>query len=244
MILSYSKIDEIATAVMKDFNQFFFKETSHREKAFPQGTPIDQFASEYLGLKVSFIHLSDDGNLCGLTAYEDTEYIFEENGKIRSIPLKRNEVLLDRSFIEPGNVKMLCGKRRFTLAHECAHQILFQLESDEQKASCRKLYAERRPYSLRDLKTNEDWNEWQANALGAAILMPKDEIDLAIWNFSLSRVIKNYAGIFAYRDRVSLKIMCDIFKVSKSAMIIRLRQLGYLKDYPRSEYIDPLEVWA
>lgn len=91
-------------------------------------------------------------------------------------------MLLDSSFIAPGNVRKLCGKRRFTLAHECAHQILFQLETDEQKEACRKLYAERRAYSLRDLKSNEDWNEWQANALGAAILMPQQEIDLHLNN--------------------------------------------------------------
>ena len=68
-------------------------------------------------------------------------------------------------------MRKLCGKRRFTLAHECAHQLLFHLESEDTKAACRKLYAERRTYSLRDLKSNEDWNEWQANVLGAAILM-------------------------------------------------------------------------
>ena len=36
------------------------------------------------------------------------------------------------------------------------------------------------PISLRELKTREDWNEWQANVLGAAILMPQREIDLAL----------------------------------------------------------------
>ena len=108
------------------------------------------------------------------------------------IPLKRNQVLLDSSFIQPGQVKKLCGKRRFTLAHECAHQILFQLESDEGKAACRKQYAARRCYSLRDLKTREDWNEWQANALGAAILMPKEEIGFAMWRFASGRKLKNY----------------------------------------------------
>lgn len=37
--------------------------------------------------------------------------------------------------------------------------------------------------------------------------------------------------------------MCDVFRVSKSALIIRLRQLGYLIDRPFSEFYDPLEVW-
>ena len=192
MILSHAKIEEIAAAVIKDFNLFFFGPGANEAKQMPQGTPIDQFAGAYLRLDVSFEKLSSDGSICGLTAYEDTEYAIEENGVSRIIPLKRNQVLLDSSFIAPGNVKQLCGKRRFTLAHECAHQLLFHLESDETKDACRKLYAERRTYSLRDLKSNEDWNEWQANALGATILMPQSEIDLAMLRFASMNPIRNY----------------------------------------------------
>lgn len=172
MILSHKQIEEIAAAVTKDFNEFFFGKEAD-EVRIARATPIDQLAKDYLGLNVSFARLSSDGSICGLTAYADTEYITEEMGIKRTIPLKRNQVLLDESFMKPGQVRQLCGKRRFTLAHECAHQILFQMESDEVKDACEKKYAARTAYSLRDLKTREDWNEWQANVLGASILMPK-----------------------------------------------------------------------
>ena len=81
-----------------------------------------------------------------------------------------NKGLQDESFIRSGNVQRFCAKRRFTLAHECAHQILFQLESDEVKTSCEMKYSARTAYTPRELKTREDWNEWQANVLGAAIV--------------------------------------------------------------------------
>ena len=184
MILSHDDIEEIAAATISDFNDFFYKGGIPAMRTMPISTPIDQFASDYLKLHVSFTHLSSDGSFCGARMTAST------------IPLKRNQVLLDSSFIQPGQVKKLCGKRRFTLAHECAHQILFQLESDEGKAACRKRYSTRRSYSLRDLKTREDWNEWQANVLGAAILMPREEIDFAIWRFAPGRKLKNYSGWF------------------------------------------------
>ena len=38
--------------------------------------------------------------------------------------------------------------------------------------------------------------------------------------------------------------LCELFQVSRAALIIRLRLLGYLIDRPYSEYYDPLEVWA
>ena len=244
MILSHKQIEEIAAAATKDFNEFFFGKDDDNERSTAQATPIDQFAKDYLGLSVSFAHLSSDGSLCGLTAYADTEYTIEEQGVKRTIPLKANQVLLDLSFIQPGQVHALCGKRRFTLAHECAHQLLYSMEDEESKAACRQKYAARTAYSLRDLKTREDWNEWQANVLGAAILMPQKEMDLAMWYFGGNKNLISYEGRFAYRDRLTLNLICGQLGVSKTAAVIRLRHLGYVEDRPYLEYSDPLEVWA
>ena len=242
MILSQKNIEEIAAAVTKDFNEFFYGNKSEDTRRMARGTPIDQFAKDYLGMSVSFARLSSDGSICGLTAYADTEYIVEELGVKRTIPLRKNQILLDVGFIQCGQVRKLCGKRRFTLAHECAHQILFQMESEAMQSAYAKKYSARRAYSLRDLKTREDWNEWQANVLGAAILMPQNEIDLAMWYFAGGKRLVNYEGVFAYRDKLSLSMLCQQFAVSKSAAVIRLRQLGYIEDRPYREYCDPLEV--
>ena len=244
MILSHTQIEEIAAAVTKDFNEFFFGKHAAFETYYAQATPIDQLAGDYLGLRVSFAHLSDDGSICGLTAYTDTEYASTCRGVTRLIPLKANEVLLDSSFMEPGQVKARCGKRRFTLAHECAHQLLFQMESDEAQRSHKEAYSPRTAYSLRDLKTREDWNEWQANALGAAILMPQREIDRAMYHLARGRKLIDYEGWFGYMDLMVLKQLCQTLGVSRSAAVIRLRQLGYMEERPYAEYIDPLEVWA
>ena len=243
MILSHKDIEEIAAAITKDFNAFFFGAKADRS-LLPRGTPIDQFASEYLGLNVSFADLSADGSICGLTAYADTEYIIEKDGMQYSIPLRRNQVLMDASFIQPFQIRKLCGKRRFTLAHECAHQILFQMETEEVRKVCQRKYSARTAYSLRELKTHEDWNEWQANVLGAAILMPQREIDLAVAYYARGRRLVSYDGTFAYQDRVALDLICKQFGVSKTAAVIRLKQLGHLECCPYSEYSDPLEVWA
>ncbi len=104
MILSHKQLEEIAAAVTKDFNSFFFG-TSSGQKKTNQATPIDQLASEYLGLSVSFVRLSPDASICGVTAYADTEYTVEEMGVTRRIPLKKNQVLLDSSFMQPGQFR-------------------------------------------------------------------------------------------------------------------------------------------
>lgn len=242
MILSHRQIEEIAIAVTNDFNAFFFGSNHEKNRKTARATPIDQFAKDYLGLSVSYTNLSLDGSICGLTAYTDTEYITEEMGVRRIIPLKMNQILMDSSFIQPKQLRKLCGKRRFTLAHECAHQILFQLDTDEMKDVCKRKYSACRAYSFRDLKTHEDWNEWQANALGAAILMPQKEIDLAMGCFANGNKLVRNKGVFGYRDELSLMMLCQQLGVSKTAAVIRLRQLGYIEERTDSQDEGNLEV--
>jgi hypothetical protein len=43
---------------------------------------------------------------------------------------------------------------------------------------------------------------------------------------------------------MAVEMMCGTFGVSKAALLIRLRHLGYLEDRPYSEYKEPWEVWA
>ena len=242
MILSHGNIETIAAGVMKDFNAYC-EAKEKRAISGPRFTPIDQFASDYLGLKVRFLYLSDNGNFCGLTAYADTEFQLEVDSAVLTIPLKQNEVILDSEFLEAGQTKKQYGKRRFELAHECAHQILEQLDSDQQKTACRKMYSERRLYSLRELKTREDWNDWQANSLGAAILMPWHEIEAAIVKYRIRTPLTSYGGYFNYIDRSALTTLSQFFGTSRSAMVIRLQQRGLMQILTASEYYDPLEVW-
>lgn len=62
--------------------------------------------------------------------------------------------------------------------------------------------------------------------------MPQKEIDLAMWYFAGGKKLINYEGVFAYRDKLSLSLLCRQFAVSKSAAVIRLRHLGYIEDRP------------
>ena len=69
MILSQRQLEEIAASTTKDFNRFFFGDEADKPDRSALPTPIDQFAKNYLGLRVSFARLSPDGSICGVTAY-------------------------------------------------------------------------------------------------------------------------------------------------------------------------------
>ncbi len=230
MILSQKDIEEIAAAVVQDFQRFFFGAEAENPFRSALPTPIDQFASDYLKLKVSFGKLSGDGSIYGLTAYTDAEFLIEEEGKQRKISLERNQVMMDENFIRPENIRRLCGKRRFTLAHECAHQILFQLDADDRKLACHKKAQPYRTAGRRSLRTKEDWNEWQANALGAAILMPQSEVDRAMRSLNKGKPLMRHENHFSDEDQEKIECFCGIFGVSRTAALIRLEQLDYLQN--------------
>ena len=93
MILSQRQLEEIAASTTKDFNRFFFGDEADKPDRSALPTPIDQFAKNYLGLRVSFARLSPDGSICGVTAYADTEYKITELGITRTLALKRKVLI-------------------------------------------------------------------------------------------------------------------------------------------------------
>ncbi len=235
MILSRNDIEDLAHATLCDF----------REKTgnFDACIDIEEFATQYLKLNLRFENLSDEKKLYGLTAYEDTKLRVIADGEEKIIEIKQHQIILDNSFIENENATELLPKMRFTLAHEAAHQLLFALESIKERQKHKKSYSARTAHTYRELKTFEDWNEWQANTLGAAILMPRDIILDIFENDGITEKIVSYGGILSNANAEIITNLCELFNVSKSAVIIRLKTLGFLEQKSFSDYRHPLEVW-
>ena len=239
--MSRNNIEDIADIITSDFNQFCeIKDDARR--VLPRKAAIDTFAKDYLNLEISYAKLSSDGSLCGITAYEDTEFVFETEGVQHVLPLKRNQVVLDDSYIRPGREELQDGSRRFTLAHECAHQILYQMETNAGGMACRKRYSRCRCTDLRDLGKVTNWTEWQANALGAALLMPRHEMDLAMRFLAPGRKLSVFGGEISGADRHCISMMKRMFGVSRTALMIRMRHLDMLADRPWYEYGGSEEV--
>ncbi len=236
MILSYNKIEEIATNLT-----LYFSSLSNNNIDI---LPIETLAKQYLNLDIKYTKLSDDRSIYGLTAYADTEYRLMIDNQEKSIELKSNQILLDDIFIDPRFSESLSRKKNFTIAHECSHQILFGMEEEKYKSKYKKLYSMRKNYTFRELKTAEDWNEWQANVLGASILMPKQNVVSFIEPLLNGEKLTDYEKLFTNKDMDILIEFCEFFKVSKTAAIIRLKKLGYIVSKPRFKFPDSLDIWC
>lgn len=240
MILSRADIEWIAADILKRFDQV-------DKSQFPR-TDIDRLAEQYLQLSVYYRQLSADKSLLGLTVYDDTELELPMENRMEILKLDADTVLLEKRFLQqyiPLREKQKNAlQRRFTLAHECAHQILFRMESAETKKNIKEQYSQRKVYDCYDLKAKEDWNEWQANTLGAALLMPAEAIERYFDRYQGGTPLFCYGGKYPKREQLAISHLTGFFGVSKTALEIRLKAMGFILVLPRKHYYDPTVIIA
>lgn len=191
---------------------------------------------ECLYLNIRSKNLSADHSVLGLIAFEDTTIPCYDLGFNKTtMNLLAGDVIIDLSL--SGRFS-LC-RRRFTLAHEAAHWILHRSYHSPNKRS----YEFRKPYiaslgsnverKYKHLETDSDREEWQANSLAAALLMPKNAfIETAF------ETIHRYCGnncdalnpqnTEMYNDIVIS--IASVYNVSIQAAEIRLLNLDILKE--------------
>lgn len=195
-----------------------------------QGTTIykiipDKLIQDLLGLNLEYHHLSLDGSVLGLTTsfsaiqYKVFDYADEESYCI----LDGKTILIERDLND--DVSQL-GRCNFTKSHEAGHQILKLLFPKEYGCSYKKIHF---CLSQPPKQKTMNWEEWQANAIASAILMPESIIRQAMFLFSLGDRIKMINKVYATWEYEQFSAMADFLGVSKTALSIRLTQLGLVE---------------
>jgi hypothetical protein len=233
MKLSYEDIERIAENELIAFTGGLVKS----EKLI-KAINIEDFAVNHLGLRIVHTRLSDKGDIIGLTTYVDTNIELRRYNRADKIHVLKATVILDESLrASQAWQHDDMGHIRFTVAHECGHQIIYRMIPESKRASLDLKYSAR-TLSPRQMKSLEDWSEWQANALASAILMPKRYIALML----NKRRLTYYGKRLNRPDRHIFYTMCRRFGVSATALRIRLEQLGYLQFLSSLEYSDPTDI--
>lgn len=99
-----------------------------------------------------------------------------------------------------------------------------------------------RKYSLRELITGDDWCEWQANTLASELLMPTHLIYGLLKQEGYREKVKVYPkDRLLFDERRLIRNMTDFLGVSKSALLIRLKQLNLLDYRSWDEYLEEEE---
>ena len=202
-----------------------------------QGQPIHRIDPELLltkvlGLNIEYYHLSLDNSILGATSASEMGIEVYDNADNEAIYfLDGNTVLVEKDLKEDATQK---GRCNFTLAHEGSHQILKMLYPREYGVNSKspKLHFYRA--NSEKNKPISDWEEWQANALGSAILLPREKIEKGMFMFELGEKITMLNKIVDSRVYDRFKDLALFLGVSKTALAIRMKQFGLLEN----DYLD------
>lgn len=186
----------------------------------------ETLAETLLGLKVDYQHLSIDGTILGLTSYESVCVELPENRETGEVYFLDGKTILIESDLR-DDVEQT-GRRNFTITHEASHQVLKMLFPSDYGAGphenpihfCKSTSMRNNPIF--------DWEEWQSNVLSSVLLLQKPLVEQAMALFDVQGKIKILNRLYAREDYARFVGMTELLGCSKTALAIRMKQLGYL----------------
>ena len=226
--LSRNDIEQIAERILIQYRKLPEVQKNKLYRIEPE-----LLLTKVLGLNIEYQHLSIDGSILGLTSFEEVEVeVFDYADTDTFLLLDGKTVVVEEDL---HNDSTQTGRFNFTLMHEGSHQIFKKLFPTEY--GCKLQTASPVHYHMFNSEKNKpikDWEEWQANTLAAAILMPKDLIDYGMFLFGLGKKINCLNRITDVETYEKFSAMANFLGASKSALAIRMKQLKLLE----KEYLD------
>lgn len=191
--------------------------------------------AEMLGLDVKFVDFGDDSGILGFTGFNEMCITLADANQ-SDITLE----LSNRTLVINEALKRGCeGRLNFTIAHEIAHHIIDIVCGANYSIKFRQLPHFEKPGNRFSL----DYDEYMANQLAAALLMPDGFVDIVFYKlFEVDRIER----IHSILDKILFKKFCAmaaLFGVSKPALAIRLQKKGLLGEYIFAGYESLLDIY-
>jgi Zn-dependent peptidase ImmA (M78 family) len=193
----------------------------------PQPMDVDHFAEFYLNATIDFANLSQDFKTLGCTCFNDGILMVWNDERTEEYPIqvKAGYIFIDNKVLDSD----IEGRVRFTIIHECSHLILhprfyYKRPGEENpKINCTVYQIE--SWGRQTPMTDDEIREWQANRLGAALIMPARAVKMLMAK-KLDLSVEETSSLNV--SDVFIQEMADFFVVSKSAMKNRLRDLNLI----------------
>lgn len=216
----------------------------------PVDVPIRKIADD-MGLSIiEDSLLSSELDIFGLVVFEDGN-IKDKNKNIVIRNAKRGTVLIDpRVYYE-----RTLGTVNFTIAHECFHwyrhqpyhALMKMLGANDELGKIIQCSIGSNAKDSEKWKA-VDWMEWQANGVAPHILMPTNTAKIKI-----SELVEKYHihfdGTDGYQIEEMISELADFYGLSKQAVKMRIREMGFAKvdgafTYVNGQYVTPFSFDA
>lgn len=205
-------------------------------KPAPTYIDIDGFITRFLRVPLEYADFAE-GDKDKIGFVSDGVYPLKlcEGGVITERVYPRNTIVIDRLLLKPEEN----GRRRFTIAHEAAHILLDKISPTSPGAAFHRIFDGEQEYDAQALARRMSLNEYQANVMAAALLMPR---------FLVAKTVDDYLGgspipvygthLLRAKDKLLIHRMAEAMGVSFKALLIRLRGFGLLEYHDITEYIE------
>ena len=217
--LSRNDIERIAEQVITQYKQAFVPEQHMCYNVDPADL------ASMLGFQIEYVSITKDGSILGQTSPgtiwtpivgpDQKEILYFLDGKTILI---EKQLLLSQKCI---------GRKNFTIAHELAHQIINREFPPMYGPRYRTFCDYRRSVDKR--KQITDWYEWQADALAAALLLPRDALLDSMFLLGLGEKMKVLSKKYSPNNYERFCNMAEFLQVSKTTLSYRMEQLGLLE---------------
>lgn len=233
--LTKAEIEAIAARVVRAYTKLPVLRGIRVRRIDPE-----RLAKDLLGLKVQYKHLACREEVLGLTSLGEVDIeVIGEGGELLYQHVDGKTIVVDFSLLSEFAV---AGHLNFTLMHEACHQIykmLFPRSYSNESEKGKVHYCKRRTK-----RRKTDWEEWRTDSLAAAILMPPELIKYYLQKYGFGEKMKILNRVFADEEYERFCMIADELGVSKTALAIRLRELGLLEnDYFRNPF-DLINVYV
>jgi len=224
--LSYKDIEEIAEQVFA-----LYKDLPEVKDRPVYRVEPELLLEKLLGLKTRYFHMTLDSSVLGLTSYGDIELFFNNGLEENSYRLDGKTVLIESDLNDDYHK----GRRNFTIMHEGAHHILRITYPNDYESVPPTVHYHKA--NQNNSKKIADWEEWQADTLASALLMPKEVVRDGMLLVDLPESIPLLSKACPGGVYKKFCILADFLGVSKKALAIRLKQLGVVaKEFIYSPY--------
>ena len=236
--IKYMNNDEIELTCAQMLDQYINR-YGIKDKILPF-IDIDDFVLNYLGCTVVYECIVGNNNCLGFVSDGVTRLPVNRNGRKRYVLYDRDVIVLDKYLKTSGNE----SKRRFILGHEAGHVITSRIYGNTAAYYNHAIDSEGN-FNQQLLLGELNIYELQADRISACLLMPKHLLLKYMETYlNDNKVIRyeNY-GISKYDQSMLLRIANEM-RVSKTTLMIRLRELNLIEKRPLSFQAESKEVFA
>lgn len=220
-MLSKNNIEEIAERILNEYKKL----PEIKGKEIYRIDP-DVLLTKVLKLNIEYAHLSPNESILGLTSFDEVDVlVYDETDEEYFIYLDGRTVVVESSL--QTDISKL-GRCNFTKAHEGAHQIFYMMFPKEYGGATTSDTMHFYKTETNNLKPIQDWEEWQANALASALLLPKDLVQKGMFLFRLGEKISCVNRLYFQDIYKRFSMLSEYLGVSKKALAIRMKYLGLL----------------